>query len=169
VSFHPLPYNFYIVKSTLCYQLMVSTHWQTLSSPTPFELIWFHELFFLMGLLGQLWLKQKMVPNKHVSPSSCKGFWMFSPTCKRVTLSMCQHVVRSKRHCRPSFLNFARNLYSDVTTCVSGLYFETCCSIGEDFSRLNILSKGHPFFLFDMFFTIKGGSGTWCSPCGSPS
>jgi hypothetical protein len=125
-----------------------------------------------MGLLGQLWLKQRMVPKKHVSPSSCKGFWLSLPTCKGVTLSMCQHVVRNERHCRPSFLNFARNLYSDVTTCVngllyndvttcvSGLYFETCCSIGEGFSRLNILSKGHPFFLFYMFFTIKGGSGT---------
>jgi len=54
MSFHPLSYNLRIIELTLCYQLMVSTHWQMLLSQTPFELIWFHGLFFFMGLQRQL-------------------------------------------------------------------------------------------------------------------
>ncbi len=50
MSFHPLPYSLCVIELTLCYQLMVSTHWQMLSSATPLKLIWFHELFFFMGL-----------------------------------------------------------------------------------------------------------------------
>jgi hypothetical protein len=42
MSFFPMPYNFCIIKSTLCYELMVFAHWWTLSSSTPFDLIWKH-------------------------------------------------------------------------------------------------------------------------------
>jgi hypothetical protein len=39
ISFHHLPYNLHVVESTLFYQLMLSTHWQILSSLIVLELI----------------------------------------------------------------------------------------------------------------------------------
>jgi hypothetical protein len=45
----PLPYSLCVVESTLCYQSMVSAHWQMLSLPIPLKLIWFHKMFFFMG------------------------------------------------------------------------------------------------------------------------
>ncbi len=42
-------------------------------------------------------------------------------------------------------------------------------AIGEGSSKLALLSGGPPFSLFDMLLAIRGGSGTSCSICGSPS
>jgi hypothetical protein len=41
--------------------------------------------------------------------------------------------------------------------------------VGEafGFSKLDLLSRGPPLFLFDML--TRKGSGTLCSPCGLPS
>ncbi len=82
MSICPLPYNFRVVKSTFCYQLMVFAQWQMLSLLTSLELIWFHKLIFLVGLRQQLRRKQRiilsrLIPNKHVSPFSCGGLQMF--------------------------------------------------------------------------------------------
>jgi len=41
--------------------------------------------------------------------------------------------------------------------------------IGEGLSKLSVLLGGPPIFVFDMFFAIGRGLGTWCSPCGSSS
>ncbi len=53
--------NLCAIELTFYYQLMVSTHWQMLSSLTPLELIWFCGLFFFMGLLQQSRLQQRMI------------------------------------------------------------------------------------------------------------
>jgi hypothetical protein len=42
-------------------------------------------------------------------------------------------------------------------------------AIGEGSSRLGILSGDPSLSLFDMLLVTKGGLGTSCSPCGSPS
>jgi hypothetical protein len=38
------------------------------------------------------------IPNGHVCPSSCGGFWMSTLASERVLSLMCQHGVGSKRH-----------------------------------------------------------------------
>ncbi len=111
IFFRPLSCNFCIVESTLCYQSMMFTHWQTLSSLMTFELIWFCELLFLVGLLWQLWFRRKMIFNlidscEDISFFSGRGFWMFSPSGRHVFSSMCQYGVRRKGHWRPSSLSF---------------------------------------------------------------
>jgi hypothetical protein len=83
MSFHPLPFSLYIIKFTLCYQLMVFTHWQTLSPLTPLELIWFY--LFLGGgddncSLSKGWSLSRLVPNGHVSSSNSGGIRMSTLT-----------------------------------------------------------------------------------------
>jgi hypothetical protein len=43
--------------------------------------------------------------------------------------------------------------------------------VGEafGFSKLDLLSRGPPRFLFDMLLITRKGSRTLCSPCGLPS
>ncbi len=108
ISFRSLPYGFRDVKSTLCYQL-------TLSLPTPLELILFHGLLFSWGCYdnhhsSEKWSLLQSIFDGHIFPSNCRGFWMFTPKDGQVFSSMCQHGVRSKRDCKPSFLNFAHIL-----------------------------------------------------------
>ncbi len=41
-------------------------------------------------------------------------------------------------------------------------------TLGEDSSRLGILSRGSPLSLFDILLVRGGHSRTCCSPCGWP-
>jgi len=101
MSFRPLSYNICVVKLTLCYQLMVSAHSQMLSLST--TLIGFTGCYFSWGCgdscgSGKGWSLLRLVPNEHVFPSSCGGFWMFTLVGGQVPSSMCQHGMGSEGH-----------------------------------------------------------------------
>ncbi len=187
IFFHPSPYNLRIVESTLCFQLMVSTRWQTLSLPTPLELIWFRGLFFLWGcykrviVQGENDFYHDQFFGGHVFPSSCRGFQVFTLVGGRVSSSMCQHVMGNKRH--NEFLHQCANMLWG-TKGTRGFSFSILCTfyrqkvsmmlqqayvisilkqvvaIGKGFSKLGIFSRGPPFFLFDMLFMTGGRSRT---------
>jgi hypothetical protein len=112
MSFHPLFYSLHPIKSTLCYHSMAFACWQTFSSLTPLELIWFHWLLFLMGLLQwlQLYQKDDFYCNRLVTniifPSSYRGFQMFTPISKHVSSLMCQHGMKNERQWKLSSFSF---------------------------------------------------------------
>jgi hypothetical protein len=46
---------------------------------------------------------------------------------------------------------------------------EGSSKLSEGSSKLGVIWRGSPLSLFDMHLATKGGLGTWCSLCGSPS
>jgi hypothetical protein len=127
----------------------------------------FMDCFFSWGCYDSYGLRKGqflswLVTNRHVSPSSCKGFWVFTSMDRHIFSSMCQHGVGSEGHWKPSSFSFARFYRQRVSMalqCVQAVsILRHVIVIGEGASRLSILSEGRPLSLFDMLVvTTRGG------------
>ncbi len=106
----------------------------------------------------------QLIPDRHISPSIYRSFRMFTPKVKQVFSSMCQHGVGSTKDWSLPLLvlhTFYRQRVLMAIQHVQVISILTCVvAIGEGSSKLDVISRGPPLSLFDMFLAIGRGSKT---------
>ncbi len=101
-SFRPLPYNIRAIEFTHRVIGWWCPHVDNHCHCWP-HLGWFSFMDFSWGCsdnhgYDKRWFLSWSIPNKNISPSKCRGFWVFTLVSKWVFSMMCQHGMANDRH-----------------------------------------------------------------------